>query len=595
MKTSINKSDYKVEYEIEHNTHILTCYRDNSTETIFCQCNFSVPIFDVELNGLCYKCGIKSTGFLCRSCARSNSELNRFRKQAMSYVTRGYKSVSADPNIKAQKKQTMINKYGVENPSQLEDVKKKLSETAKQNSATRLKKAKTTIQNRYGVDHYSQTDDYKKKYQKTSKEKYGVDHILQSSDVRSKQKQTMIDKYGVENPSQHQSFLEKRNTTNLEKYGNICSAQDEKIQEKIKTDLKNIHGVESWFQVPEVVEKITIQRQINKYGDLLESFREDWRKVYFDQGINAALIAFPNIKAKTAMDNFLKPDERKCVNGRSHLEGYIKNYFEKKGLNFEQNVRSIVPGHNRWEIDLINKEHKISIEVNGVYWHQIHSDKTDRDKSKAQLMRSIGYKHLSLDETDLQKLGVLYDIVNPFKKSIGARKCKIVFVDSKRERLFLEKNHLDGYVSSEICYGLEYNGDLLQLMSFGKDRWSRKSRIELLRLCTSQEYIVVGGAKRLFKHAMKSINKEIVSYSNNKYFSGEINNHLGFAFDGNTNPGYKWMKNSVTLSRYQTQKHKLGSLLREKFDENQTEDYNMQKAGWHKIKDFGNARWIYKP
>lgn len=56
---------------------------------------------------------------------------------------------------------------------------------------------------------------------------------------------------------------------------------------------------------------------------------------------------------------------------------------------------------------------------------------------------------------------------------INARDCKIVTVDKEVEKNFLTNNHTQGYVRSIICYGLILNGELVQLMSFGKPRFNK--------------------------------------------------------------------------------------------------------------------------
>ena len=50
-------------------------------------------------------------------------------------------------------------------------------------------------------------------------EKYGVENPLQNEQVKTKIKQTNLQKYGVEYASQSNDAKEKRRNTNLEKYG----------------------------------------------------------------------------------------------------------------------------------------------------------------------------------------------------------------------------------------------------------------------------------------------------------------------------------------------------------------------------------------
>jgi len=514
----------------------------------------------------------------------------------MSYIASGYKNISSDPKIKLAKKQTLLDRYGVDNSSKIPEVKDKLSKISSANHTDRMAKAKLTTKDRYGVDHYSQTAEYKEKYRNTSIKKYGVDHVLKSPVVRTKYIDTMIENHGVDNPSKDARSMHQRDITNLDKYGSTCSAQSFSIQQTIADNNKLKYGVSSTFQRPDVIEKSLITRQLKKYDALLSTFKEEWRKEYFDNGLHAALIKFPKIKVKTAMDTFLTLNERSCSQGRSHCEQFIRNYLENTtGLLFEHSIRSIVPGNNRLEVDMLNREHKISIEFDGYYWHQVVNNKINDDFEKCLKMREDGWIHISLNETDLHKLPKIAEIISPNKNMIAARKCKIISVNSAAERKFMDLNHLDGYVSSQHAYGLEYNGELIQMMTFTSDRFGQKEqRGELLRLCTASGNGIIGGAQKLFKHAkMMSHYNSYVAYSNNKFFNGNVYSKLGFIFEKYTPPGYVWFKNNEILKRYATMKHKLPSLLGDRFDITLTEEENMIKSGWTKINDFGHQKWIY--
>jgi CRISPR/Cas system-associated protein Cas5 (RAMP superfamily) len=59
----------------------------------------------------------------------------------------------------------------------------------------------------------------KEKSKKIFLEKYGVENPLQNEQVKTKIKQTNLQKYGVEYASQSNDAKEKRRNTNLEKYG----------------------------------------------------------------------------------------------------------------------------------------------------------------------------------------------------------------------------------------------------------------------------------------------------------------------------------------------------------------------------------------
>ena len=114
-------------------------------------------------------------------------------------------------------KQTMIERYGVENAFQ--------TDIAKEQS-------KKTNLERYGVEYYSQTDEYSIKVKETSQEKYGADNYSQTEECKAKIQQTNLIKYGVKCSFQADEVKEKIAQTNLERYGVENAMQNPDIRRK---------------------------------------------------------------------------------------------------------------------------------------------------------------------------------------------------------------------------------------------------------------------------------------------------------------------------------------------------------------------------
>lgn len=81
-----------------------------------------------------------------------------------------------------------IKKYGVENVSQIKEVRKKISDNHK--SEDFKNKVKDTCQRKYGVDNPAQADEVRAK----------IKSIVSSDEFLNKRKQTCIKKYGYESP-----------------------------------------------------------------------------------------------------------------------------------------------------------------------------------------------------------------------------------------------------------------------------------------------------------------------------------------------------------------------------------------------------------
>lgn len=110
---------------------------------------------------------------------------------------------------KIKTKNSNLEKYGVENVMQLENVKNKMYETnlekyghmCSAQSEEIKEKSKNTCFEKYGVDNYLKTDEMREKVKNTCLEKYGVENPMQCKEIRNKQIKTMLSKYGVENIS----------------------------------------------------------------------------------------------------------------------------------------------------------------------------------------------------------------------------------------------------------------------------------------------------------------------------------------------------------------------------------------------------------
>ena len=98
----------------------------------------------------------------------------------------------ADPDIQLKIKQTLKDKYNVDNISQIESVKNKKKETSL---------------NHYNVENPAHSDSVQNKIKQTSLNRYGFDRPQKADEIKSKTKQTILNKYG-KHPSQLESHIE---------------------------------------------------------------------------------------------------------------------------------------------------------------------------------------------------------------------------------------------------------------------------------------------------------------------------------------------------------------------------------------------------
>lgn len=155
------------------------------------------------------------------------------------------------PVCGAQKqKQTLLDRYGVDNPMKLRSVYEKARETSKA---------------RYGHEWAVSSNAVQSKIANTNQLKYGCVRPCGSPVVREKMLNTMRLRYGVDNPGQVSEFREKARRTCEAKFGMKEPLAADEVREKIiKTNLQR-YGCESAAAALSVRKKI-MDTVMERYG-----------------------------------------------------------------------------------------------------------------------------------------------------------------------------------------------------------------------------------------------------------------------------------------------------------------------------------------
>lgn len=146
---------------------------------------------------------------------------------------------------KLQREQTCLQKYGVSNPQQFPEVRKKISEGQKKTWVDKhdelIDKRNNTNLEKYG--HVNAGGFGTEEHKKAMRTKYGVENAGSLPEARQKQKETMLRNYGVSSNLQLPSVREKC----LEK----LHLDKEEIVKKRKTTSYSKYGVASYSQTEE--------------------------------------------------------------------------------------------------------------------------------------------------------------------------------------------------------------------------------------------------------------------------------------------------------------------------------------------------------
>ena len=394
-------------------------------------------------------------------------------------------------------------------------------------------------------------------------ERYGVSSFLsapgvhergiiaaQSIDARASRKTTNVHRYGFENPAMNPD-ISKRS-----RLGQLSGTPDRR-----ELFWRNLNTPAWWAE----------QTRSSADEFMSEFVRSDSTRTRYYRAYRPDFI-----------------DEQISV---SQPHRVLLDFLDSLGVAYSHNDRSII---KPLELDIVIPGSNIAIEVNGMYWH---SESRGKDSgyhlNKTRLCSEAGYQLLHFWDFEIrEKLDICKSIIMQRVgrgRKIHARKCVVRPVSPSDARAFLDDNHMQGHAPAKFAHGLYHGGEIVSIMTFGKPRFASDYDWEIIRSCNAIGVQVVGGASKLFKRRPPG---SIISYADRRLFSGGVNGNMGLVFDGVTPPSYRYTRDYMTAeSRYKYQKHKLCDML-DQYDAGLTERENMANAGFDRVWDCGNTRWV---
>lgn len=290
-----------------------------------------------------------------------------------------------------------------------------------------------------------------------------------------------------------------------------------------------------------------------------------------------------------------------CSNSLSHKENelydYICSIVGKE--NVERKNKKILDGK---EIDIFIPSMNVGFEYNGIRWHSeefgkfynYHINKTNLAKNKG-----VTLFHIFEDEYTDKKEIVEHKIshilgANSDAVKIGARKCEVSEISTENAKTFMDRYHIQGFAFSTVYIGLKYDGKLIAVMSFLKER---ENNWNLTRYATDFGYICQGGASKLFKHFVEKYHpSKVKSFLDRRWCRNEESNlytKIGFEFDGYLKPDYRYFTGDGKRH------HKFGfrkQILHRRygFPLSMTEKEMTEKLGYKRIWDCGLIRYVWK-
>lgn len=288
----------------------------------------------------------------------------------------------------------------------------------------------------------------------------------------------------------------------------------------------------------------------------------------------------------------------KCGNHLSKGEDELYKILcdELGGDSVLKNDRKFLNG---LEIDILIPSKSIGIEFDGLRWHSekfknnkyYHLEKTEKCKESG-----IFLIHIFEDEWLFKKDIVIKKILNILGVNnsirIFARKCNCRKIDKDLAEEFLNKNHIQGFARSTIYLGCFFEDKLVGVMTF----LHREGIYELNRYATDNDYIIVGGASKLFKYFIKKYNpNEIKTFLDRRWGNCENNlyNILGFKLECIGKPDYSYTNgHGKRIHKFSFRKQ----ILHRKYGLPlaMTELEMSEKLGYYRIWDCGLFKYVWR-
>jgi hypothetical protein len=192
--------------------------------------------------------------------------------------------------------------------------------------------------------------------------------------------------------------------------------------------------------------------------------------------------------------------------------------------------------------------------------------------------------------------GVLKTILGVDTFAIGARACTLSEIPPIQAEQFLAEHHIQGaHAATKVAFGLfTATQELVSVLTLKHDyRPNTSDAIVLQRLCFKQGMRIHGGASRLFAAAKTWATlqgyKRVISWSDNRWFLGDIYGKLGFTCVNENQTDYAYVDLTkhprIRLAKQTQQKQKTNC------PPELTELEWATQRGLARIWDCGHKRW----
>jgi menaquinone-dependent protoporphyrinogen IX oxidase len=415
-----------------------------------------------------------------------------------------------------------------------------------------------------------------------------------------------------QDPAKLEKSRERIRSANRKRYAEDAeyrAALNEKIKSRLNAPVLDVEGKTRKY----------IADAIAVHGD-----KYDYSKFqYFNSQTSVTIICKIHGEFQQSIQSHIREgrDCPECMKSFSvsKSENEMADYVESLGFDLKRNVRNLI---GKYELDVYIESKRLAVEYCGLRWHStavrkannyeelkvINRNAAGKHKKKHDACAEAGIRLITIFEDEwLDKPGVvkktLQHILGVSTAKIHARAMTLRMVDTHEIRKFYDDNHLQGSPQSGVSVIGEIDGRVVCAMSFAKaysDRGKSDGSWELSRFCS--ECSIPGAASRLFKQFVKSYRPErVISYSDNRWFIGDMYKTLGFVFEHEVPPNYwvtkqqkRWHKTNFKRAAIPLRLKEFG--IKDLFNpetDPRTELEMTHRMGCGRIYDCGKKRWVW--
>ena len=455
---------------------------------------------------------------------------------------------------------TMMERYGVVNPSQHPEFSAKAARSISAVSDQITKHRQATMLERYGGVSAMSSPELRAKIDATNIAKYGntnpaknaeirkkISDALKSDEVQSKYQQTSLSHYGVKYPAQSKEILDRMTQTCLERYGVKRATGLPDIAEKAKQTCMGKYGVPCAFLTPEAQEKARQSFLAKEYSGRISGLNKTFASLLEGIGLKVDLEAYIDRK----WYDIALPDEKIVVEiDPSYTHSTLPNHWSPTGL------------------------------------------KENSQLLKTEFAKASGYRCIHIFDWD--NWDSMLELLSP-KQIIYARNTEVKEISKQSADDFISRMHIQGQCKGGTVFlGLFYKDILVEVMTFGKPRYTHKYEYELLRLCTGHGLSVTGGASKLFKYFVNQYQpKSIISYCDLAKFTGHVYEQMGMKLDHTTAPAKVWSKGNSKITDNLLRQRGFDALFKTNYGKGTSNEQLMIEHNWLPVYDCGQAVYTY--